>query len=771
MKRAKQFGLLVILLSLFIHSRLQAAGTVVNPTEADLRAALAGGGTVTFACDGTILLTSTLTITNATAVDASGHSVTISGNNTVRVFTVTNSVTLSLMNLRVANGLAAGTNGAAGVDGSTAQGGGVYVNGGTLLAANCQFVANAALGGNGGANYSSNGGNGGAAFGGAIDVNGGALGITNCQFYGNVVNGGTGGQSDGGFSAGAGGESCGGAIHFGASAVFLQGCRFETNQSIGGVPGITPGFFGPPGGGFGGAVCQNGGSATMNNCVFVGNAGSSASPLSSLNGSGGPALGGAVYSDAQLALAGGTFTSNNVVGGRAGLHNGAPGLARGGAVYSIGPLLLANCVLGQNSTLGAIGSYTGGGGSSEGGALYNGGTAILNQSWFLSNSARGANNTYIYTTGGSGNGGAIENVGAITVVGCTFSDNKAFGLDEMVLPTSGSGGALYNGGSCMITNSTVTGNLALGGSSTGGSFNGANALGAGIYQSNGVLYSVNNTIAGNIAQPGTGLTNGAGLGGGICSSNGTVSLLNTIVANSVSSGNGYGALTDLGHNLSSDASCNFTGPGSLNNTDPKLAPLDNYGGPTFTMALLAGSPAIDAGDPANFPPTDQRGHARPYGSAPDIGAFESSPPFTIHGMISGRTLQSEVSVTAGSSTVGTANHAYGLLGLAPSVYGVTPQSPDYVFIPASRSVTVGPDQVGIDFKAYRWNVLSLDEVTNNTMHVIFAGTNGLTYRLQNSPDLRQWSTGATYTIGSTNYWEMFLPVSSSGSLFYRTATP
>ncbi len=60
--------------------------------------------------------------------------------------------------------------------------------------------------------------------------------------------------------------------------------------------------------------------------------------------------------------------------------------------------------------------------------------------------------------------------------------------------------------------------------------------------------------------------------------------------------------------------------------DPKLAPLDDNGGPTLTMALLPGSPAIDAADPAAAPATDQRGIARPVGPAPDIGAFEYGLP-------------------------------------------------------------------------------------------------------------------------------------------------
>jgi hypothetical protein len=56
--------------------------------------------------------------------------------------------------------------------------------------------------------------------------------------------------------------------------------------------------------------------------------------------------------------------------------------------------------------------------------------------------------------------------------------------------------------------------------------------------------------------------------------------------------------------------------------DPKLGPLADNGGPTVTMALLPGSPAIDAGNTSLAPATDQRGFSRPAGRAADIGAFE-----------------------------------------------------------------------------------------------------------------------------------------------------
>jgi hypothetical protein len=56
--------------------------------------------------------------------------------------------------------------------------------------------------------------------------------------------------------------------------------------------------------------------------------------------------------------------------------------------------------------------------------------------------------------------------------------------------------------------------------------------------------------------------------------------------------------------------------------NPKLGPLANNGGPTLTMALLPGSPAINAADQAAAPPTDQRGVPRPQGPGVDMGAFE-----------------------------------------------------------------------------------------------------------------------------------------------------
>jgi hypothetical protein len=74
-----------------------------------------------------------------------------------------------------------------------------------------------------------------------------------------------------------------------------------------------------------------------------------------------------------------------------------------------------------------------------------------------------------------------------------------------------------------------------------------------------------------------------------------------------------------GHNLSDDKTCHLTKSGDRQKVNPKLGNLANNGGPTKTVALLKGSPAIDHAD-AHSPSRDQRGFKRD--AKPDIGAFE-----------------------------------------------------------------------------------------------------------------------------------------------------
>jgi len=197
-------------------------------------------------------------------------------------------------------------------------------------------------------------------------------------------------------------------------------------------------------------------------------------------------------------------------------------------------------------------------------------------------------------------GGGIWNRGALTIVGSTISGN-----------TSGNGGGILNSlGTLTITNSTFFANVA--------------AAGAGI-ENAGTMTLINSTVSGNI-----GLGNGA-IGAGIDVA-GQAMLLNTIVANNTNGGNCSGPIaTDAGFNIEDGTTCGFASGTSLSNTDPQLDPagLVSNGGPTLTVALLSGSPAIDripsgTNGCGTTITTDQRGVARPFGGGCDVGAYESN---------------------------------------------------------------------------------------------------------------------------------------------------
>ncbi|MGD9765682.1 MAG: choice-of-anchor Q domain-containing protein [Candidatus Binatia bacterium] len=199
---------------------------------------------------------------------------------------------------------------------------------------------------------------------------------------------------------------------------------------------------------------------------------------------------------------------------------------------------------------------------------------------------------------GNGYGAGISvRFGTLTVNDSTIAGNTAVGA----------GGAVSNGaGTVTMTNTTVSGNAA------------GNAAG-GLYNEGGVTV--------------TNCTFNDNLGGTIVNSVAAViTFKNTIVADSSGGTNCFnagGSLVSAGHNLSNDATCPFTAPGDLNSVNPLLGPLAlNSPGTTHTHALLGGSQAIDSGDNAGCPGTDQRGVTRPQGSLCDIGAYELVPPST-----------------------------------------------------------------------------------------------------------------------------------------------
>jgi hypothetical protein len=109
-------------------------------------------------------------------------------------------------------------------------------------------------------------------------------------------------------------------------------------------------------------------------------------------------------------------------------------------------------------------------------------------------------------------------------------------------------------------------------------------------------------------------------------------LWNTIVAGNTHTGSPSdvdGSIVSNGHNLIGDTNGSSGWVASdLLNVDPNLGPLQDNGGPTQTMALLPGSPAIDAGDNTDAPEWDQRGEGYPriVNGTIDIGAFEVQAP-------------------------------------------------------------------------------------------------------------------------------------------------
>ncbi len=247
-----------------------------------------------------------------------------------------------------------------------------------------------------------------------------------------------------------------------------------------------------------------------------------------------------------------------------------------------------------------------------GGGINNSGTLTINNSSVSGNTARGKI---------LGAGGGIFNSGTLTIANSTVSTNGAAGIPVEGVPGRGAGGGIFNHGLLTVNNSTISGNTAfgLGGANGGGIANH-------IYGSSGTLTINNGTLSENSAM------GGANHSGGGISNGGTATLQNTIVADSPSGGNCDGTMASNGYNLSSDSSCNFNGTGDLNKTDPKLGQLGNYGGPTQTIPLLSGSPAIDAGNPngctdgkGHLLKTDQRGRPRPdkedTGGC-DMGAYE-----------------------------------------------------------------------------------------------------------------------------------------------------
>jgi len=256
----------------------------------------------------------------------------------------------------------------------------------------------------------------------------------------------------------------------------------------------------------------------------------------------------------------------------------------------------------------------------------------------------GGTATVIYCTLSGDTASAIYNAnsssstGSMTINNSSIAHNSDIGRKPTVNVGTGSGpttvvpagnsmgGGIYmSGGTLSINSSTIADNEAIGGSSGGfGDGYAGNGYGGGLYIAGGAVSINNSTLADNQA------LGGAGNGGGIYNAAGPAALqmYDTVLADNSATTAGAdldGRVTSLGHNLIGnwDGGSGFAAS-DLVNVNLQLSPLQNNGGPTETMALLPGSPAINAGDNTNAPPYDQRGPGFPriVGGTIDIGAFE-----------------------------------------------------------------------------------------------------------------------------------------------------
>ena len=329
----------------------------------------------------------------------------------------------------------------------------------------------------------------------------------------------------------------------------------------------------------------------------------------------------------DLTIRGGDVTAGGAIG-------------NGGGIWNRGKLRLENCVVNDNTADEGGGIYNGANQSAEltlintivsvnvarrgGGGIANPwqGRVEVKGGSFISENVAGTAGGGIYNGQGSliienstvelnnasGHGGGIFNAWGLYALRSTVSFNRADGTSD--------GGGLYNSGNAVLANSTVSTNWANEGA---GVFTKANA----ITRLRGVTGAANDALDSGVF---------FGTGGGLyVEAQGTLELVNTIVASNTASAapDVAGTVTSLGRNLVGIG----TGSGGWVGTDQvgtnampidaRLSLLDYYGGPTATHLLLAGSPALDAGDNARAVGlTDQRGLARIVNGTVDIGAVE-----------------------------------------------------------------------------------------------------------------------------------------------------
>ena len=432
----------------------------------------------------------------------------------------------------------------------------------------------------------------------------------------------------------------------GAAATIIDGDKLDrVFQILGGVTAVVSGLTIQNG------VAQDGGTS-----------GAKPGTEGSLGG-GILNLGTATLSDVvvQNCLAAGGFGTNGIAGNLTAAGGGLS--AVGGGIFNSGTLTLIACAViddtaeggkGGDGATGAVDGSGGDGGGGSGGGIFNAGSLTVSQSTIAENNAYGGfggdaapsfeNLGYGGGSGGDAFGGGLDVVDGATatlIINSTIAGNSVGG------GFGGHGGDGGQGGNPMTNMGDEGGN--------GG--NGGTAQGGGI--ASFAAFSVyNSTIAGNqvlgssggpggrggVGHPdgvaGTDGYTGPAFAGGVWApsdpgSPGVVTSVSTIIALNTSVPSGltaepddveaaFASVTSTLLGLGDGATGISNGVnGNIVGVDPRLGPLQDNGGPTPTMALLPGSPAIDVGANPLDLTTDQRGYSpRAVGIAADIGAYQ-----------------------------------------------------------------------------------------------------------------------------------------------------
>jgi CSLREA domain-containing protein len=370
-------------------------------------------------------------------------------------------------------------------------------------------------------------------------------------------------------------------------------------------PDVNCGFHDSTCSGNGGGII-NSGNLTLTDVVVIAN---HAGNGITINGSGG--FGGGISSTGTLTMTNCSVSGN--IAGRGGDGQPHPGSGGwGGGIFANGTLTMTNCTIDGNTAGsggdGEISSGNGGHGGHGGGISSTSSTITLTGVTITTNHAGEAGNGL----GGGGYGGGIglESSGILTISDSTVAGNAPGGQHG---GSNGGGGGIaqISVGTIIANRTTVSGNVSqafaggvyIGASSVGRFINctvSGNTAGSGggfWCDSGAILALTNTTVTGNSA---------SGSGNGVSGSGGGVNRLrNTIVALNGTTGDMNGTFTSQGHNLigMSDGSTGFTNGSNGDQVgtvalpiNPQLGSLTNNGGPTLTHALLANSPALDAGD-------------------------------------------------------------------------------------------------------------------------------------------------------------------------------